>query len=249
LNLVSSFEDERSLVFQMIRVALSDVAFRALWELLHANGWSHDQLAHLQALWHEVKLLPPLELAVQMERAMGLDYFEVARGRPSNDPQLNQPFSSIGEAMYAPIWKVALASGDELQFVETMQGFLEALRAVQDKSSGQELEKRLGPITSSSWLAQYRYPMGKALMPNLRKALIRATKGEVQRQLALAAIGLERYRLRHGHYPEKLEELVPEILGAVPVDFGDGQPLRYKRVGQSYELWSIWDNTRWPAAE
>ena len=86
-------------------------------------------------------------------------------------------------------------------------------------------------------------------MPNIRRALDRSIKTEVQRQLALAAIGLERYRLRHGRYPEKLEELVPGILPAVPVDFGDGKPLRYKRAGEQYELWSVWENVRWPRGE
>ena len=91
--------------------------------------------------------------------------------------------------------------------------------------------------------------MARFLVPNVQKALIRAITGETQRQLVLAAIGLERYRLRHGRYPERLEELVPDILPAVPVDFGDGKPLRYKRAGEKYELWSVWEDLRWPAAK
>ncbi|HKQ40050.1 MAG TPA: hypothetical protein VJ063_18385 [Verrucomicrobiae bacterium] len=246
LNLADCFEEEGTLVFQMIRVALSGVGFAATWEALQASGWSDEQLARLQAAWREVKLLPTLEFALEMERARGLDYFEIAHGRPSNDPGLTQPFDSVGEAMYAPIWKVALASGDELTFLQTMQHFLDALRAARQKSSGAELQKRLVAMPKRGWFAEYRYPMAQALIPNLQKALIRAIKGEVERQLALTAIGLERYRLRYGRYPEKLYELVPEILAGVPVDFGDGKPLRYKRVGDNYELWSQWENTRWP---
>lgn len=62
-------------------------------------------------------------------------------------------------------------------------------------------------------------------------------------------IALERYRLEHGGYPERLEELVPAQLKAVPIDTWSGRPLRYRRGGVDgaandprgwgYCLWSV----------
>lgn len=51
---------------------------------------------------------------------------------------------------------------------------------------------------------------------------------EARRQVALAAIALERYRLAHSRYPDSLEDLTPDYLPAIPVDPIDGQPLRYR---------------------
>lgn len=51
---------------------------------------------------------------------------------------------------------------------------------------------------------------------------------EARRQVALAAIALERYRLAHSRYPDSLEVLTPDYLPAIPVDPIDGQPLRYR---------------------
>lgn len=248
LDLVQCHPAESTLVCQMIRVGLASISVGASWELLQARGWTDAQLGQLQNAWQKTEMLPGLEHALQMERARGLDYFEIARGGPSNDPTLNQPPDSIGEAMYAPIWKVALVGGDELRFLETMQAFLEGLRAAREKSSGVELQKHLVPL-KRGWFPDFRHPMASMLIPNITKALNRAITGEVQRQLALAAIALERYRLRHGRYPEKLDDLVPEILSAIPMDFGDGKTLRYKRVGDNYELWSVWESTRWPGSK
>jgi hypothetical protein len=57
----------------------------------------------------------------------------------------------------------------------------------------------------------------------------RALMVENCRQLAIAALGLERYRLKHGGYPESLAALAPEFAQSLPRDPMDGQPLRYRR--------------------
>ena len=56
----------------------------------------------------------------------------------------------------------------------------------------------------------------------------RAAEAEARRRLVVTALALERYRRRHGRYPDTLADLVPELLKAPPVDFMDGQPLRYR---------------------
>jgi hypothetical protein len=47
-----------------------------------------------------------------------------------------------------------------------------------------------------------------------------------------------RYKAQHGQFPEKLDELVPQYLKAVPQDpFGPG-PLSYKRQEDDFILYS-----------
>ncbi len=41
-------------------------------------------------------------------------------------------------------------------------------------------------------------------------------------------LALERWRLKHGRYPERLTDLVPQLLPAVPVDVWSGFPLGYR---------------------
>jgi hypothetical protein len=57
-------------------------------------------------------------------------------------------------------------------------------------------------------------------------------------QLA-AALALRAYKLEKGIYPATLNELVPAYLPTIPQDVFDNKPLRYKRDGATYKLWSI----------
>ena len=57
---------------------------------------------------------------------------------------------------------------------------------------------------------------------------------------AVLACAIERYRLEHGRIPERLDALVPQFLAQIPCDPCDGQPMRYKPVGNGdYILYSI----------
>jgi hypothetical protein len=63
----------------------------------------------------------------------------------------------------------------------------------------------------------------------LARFILKAADAETERRMMVAAIALERYRLRNGKYPATLADLTPEILPKVPIDFMDGKPLRYQR--------------------
>jgi hypothetical protein len=59
------------------------------------------------------------------------------------------------------------------------------------------------------------------------------------------ACALERFRLRHGAFPETLGELVPAFLPSIPADVIDGQPVRYLRPKpDQFVLYSIGKNAR-----
>jgi hypothetical protein len=69
-----------------------------------------------------------------------------------------------------------------------------------------------------------------------------------RRELARAALGLRIHRLRHGAYPKKLDELVPEVLSSVPLDPLTGKPLFYAGRKSSATLWCAnWDGPVWGA--
>jgi hypothetical protein len=246
VDLAHNHAGERNFAFQMARTALAGLAFATTWEVLQASGWSDAQLAELQSAWQRVSLLLPIELALQMERAKGLEFFALTRIGEPDDQSMNQLADTFTDALYGPLWNVALAGSDELHFLRAMSATVDALRAARHHSSGAELELRLPKETASGWLAALRFPMARLLTLHIQKPLKRAITREAQRELVLAVIGLERYRLRHGRYPENLGQLTPEILSSVPVDFGDGKPLRYEKTERRYRLWSVWENTHWP---
>ena len=251
MDLVVCHEADGSFGYQMIRVALANLAFALSWEALQAGGWSDKELAALQTAWEGVSLGRPLEFSLRIERAIALNYFEMARrGKTNATVLIEDTVPPELEIIYTHIWQAALSSQDELMYLKDFQEILAAVSAVRRTSSAADLGRLVpfrGPWTGR--LADYRFPMARAVASSMVTGIRNWARAEARRQLVLAAIGLERFHLQHGTYPEKLAQLVPEILPAVPVDFGDGKPVRYERQGEQFRLWSILeDTTVWPRA-
>ena len=62
----------------------------------------------------------------------------------------------------------------------------------------------------------------------LIRAMARAMRAETERSMIISAVAMKRFELRHGNLPPTLDSLVPEIVSAVPVDYMDGKPMRYR---------------------
>ena len=76
--------------------------------------------------------------------------------------------------------------------------------------------------------SDFRYWMTGRLLPSLPNFFRRMVQSEMERELAVSAIALKRYRLRHGAPAPSLAALVPEFLPHVPPDVMDGGELRYR---------------------
>jgi hypothetical protein len=58
--------------------------------------------------------------------------------------------------------------------------------------------------------------------------------------LLTVALALRAFRAEHGAYPAQLAALQPRFLKSIPLDpFAMNAPLRYKRTGKEYTLYSI----------
>jgi hypothetical protein len=85
--------------------------------------------------------------------------------------------------------------------------------------------------------------LGRAMPESLERFLTRIRTIEIQRALTLAAIALERYKLKHGAYPVALAALSPEFVKDPIRDPIDGKPLRYGvSADGSFVLYSIGEN-------
>ncbi|HTM54107.1 MAG TPA: hypothetical protein VL175_08765 [Pirellulales bacterium] len=83
----------------------------------------------------------------------------------------------------------------------------------------------LGPPHSSR--TRLRYWLVSLLLPAVDSVFAAQEREQQIKDATLVAIALELWHRRHGEWPAKLDELVPDLLPAVPPDRVDGQPLRY----------------------
>jgi hypothetical protein len=81
--------------------------------------------------------------------------------------------------------------------------------------------------------------------PNMSRAIRTTAQNQTLVHEALIACALERYRVAHNAYPEKLDALVPQYLDKIPTDIIGGRPLHYRRAdGGKFLLYSVgWNET------
>ena len=61
---------------------------------------------------------------------------------------------------------------------------------------------------------------------------------------AQQAVALRLYRLKHGEYPERLSQLVPDFLDKLPVDPFSGKDYVYRKDGKGFIVYSLGENMK-----
>jgi hypothetical protein len=256
-------EDDPGLVSLMVRVAVVGITVEVLWDALHAEGWSEQQLATLQELCRRnQKLLMQLPRATETERFMHLHNLEWFRSHSYNesidrDGPLLESFgvqrADIDRAaaprlwrqwVFHPLWSFAWADREKFQYLKDRQQDVLAVREAAVHGSCRRLETELKANRTSyrapfgDWRFYHKVPLREEV--SYTRAWSTTLKRLTLNELALTAIAIKRYELRHGHVPGTLAELSPDILNDAPRDFMDGDTLRYRaRPDGTFSLYSI----------
>ncbi|MGH9428298.1 MAG: hypothetical protein ACRD2L_18595, partial [Terriglobia bacterium] len=74
LSLVERQKNERLIISQLVRHLCANLAFGVTWDALQATGWTEPQLKSFQDSWQRNHFDHDMATALEMERAMSLDY-------------------------------------------------------------------------------------------------------------------------------------------------------------------------------
>lgn len=85
-------------------------------------------------------------------------------------------------------------------------------------------------------------PMTALLMSSANKIIQAGCSEQMMRDMARVGIACERYRLAQGHWPDKLQTLIPQYLKKVPMDPYSDQPVLYQVLPDGVEIYSVWMN-------
>jgi hypothetical protein len=268
LLLARVLEEEPFLISQLVRVAMVNIALNACWAFLQADHRSDEVLSRLQDILSQQQMTASMIRGLKGERVFGRD--AVAATRASSEdvgealsgfagssdessPALidKLPYHSgirdaIQSAIIVPMWRFAWSYEDQRHIMEEVDRVIGALKkaevehsAAPLKKTDQLFEEKMRPGGDyQSW----RYWATRTFAGGIANTGLRAIRDETHVQLAITATAMKRYRIRHGKYPQTLDELVPELLPKRPVDWMDGQKLRYRVEGDSFVLWSIGKN-------
>ncbi len=257
--------DGATLVDQLVAIAFDGIAADATFTLLDGADLTPDQARQIQ---HDLAALPDLTSMAQSidqaERLMVLDMLCTASrdglrelyeslmwfGDDDADAWVVQPLS-----MTSVDWNVVLREGnrwhDRLAAAARLPN-----RADRNAALGQVADDLHQSCTQASepsqWLGALfsRQQRGQMAGVVMLKLFLPATRASFEAQdRANTTLALERlaaalavYRAEHGTYPEKLEDLVPDVLPTLPVDLHHAKPFIYQRDGDGYLLYSAGPN-------
>ncbi len=126
---------------------------------------------------------------------------------------------------------------------ETVELFEQWKRRAQQYYAATPYQNHISGYSLSAWTDKTikenpRNFLFLILIPALEKASWISYGGQAEHQAAQTIVALLRYKADHGQFPDKLDQLVPQYLKAVPLDpFGPG-PLTYKRQEDGFILYS-----------
>lgn len=154
----------------------------------------------------------------------------------------------LKKQVYCRVWRFAWSYQAELRNLQETQRLLELSRQAAAKASFASVRDAFAQLerasTNRSVYDRLCFPEPLADSGfSLSRSVSKALRAETDRSMTICAIALKRYSLRHGRLPASLDALVPEFVSAVPVDWMDGKPLRYRlNADGSFQLYSVGEN-------
>ena len=125
------------------------------------------------------------------------------------------------------------------------QKYVDALDAESQVFSPRKLDALAGGVQKTFNRVTPMNFLAAISVPNFTRAFQTVAQNQTSVNEANVACALERYRLAHGNFPEKLDLLVPDFIQKLPVDLISGQLLHYRRKNSdNFLLYSVgWDET------
>ncbi len=254
-HLVQSIRTEPFLVSQLVHASCLGETLQPIWEGLEKRHWSDKQLEDLIKELRALDFMGAGIRCLQGEQSFHDTFFAQLR-RSRNPMQDVIDIIGNGNDISDPG-----APGDVL--VEMMpRGWIyfeqiEYQRMLDNETTGIITPTRVDPdvvnerkiqsvARSSFGIAILRHQaIAQLLLPSLNTVGFQFAKAQTEANLAFVGCALERYRLKHGQYPENLSALTPEYLAAVPNDLIMDQPLKYRLTADgAFVLYSVGSNKK-----
>jgi hypothetical protein len=239
LKLGNTTANEPLLISMLIRSSEFNLALQPLWEGLQGHRWTDDQLKQLQQQLAAIDMLAHLDLAMHGERCMAKWTLDLMLANPNTFYELTELSGNARQKS----WNFLPSAFFYFNCLNVELFYQRHILPSFDSKAGQIYPDRVAAVEVAfpeRGLQAFPYHVLEGLLiPAVSSCIIKTGKTQTSVESALLACALERYRLANGGYPDKLEALVPQFIAAVPRDVIDGQPLRYRRDGEGFVIWSI----------
>lgn len=258
LHLSETLKDDPLLIAFLVEVALREIAINAVWYGLATHQWNASQLEQMQGRLEGINMMTQCQRALNGERVLmqrGIEGFarrfprkvlfsDLCESDPDQPaPNKNKDLEYCLSHLYPKGWFYFESINYQRLFLAHIQFQTNQTRLDLQASEEafQQLEWEIGG-SDIRRLFHHRIFAG-LMLPGLGKVIHKAANSQMASTMAATACALERYRLAHGAYPSRLDELTPKFLKQVPLDLISGQPLKYQlNADGTFKLYSFGRN-------
>lgn len=232
--------------------------FAVLRQVMFSGKASDRVLAETESRLRTANLPSFTHAVCEVERAVVLEALaSMARCGTSSVPENTElQESTLFERMKAASvdWELAFRKfnqyADRIEELvdepnpNVMEAAVRQLRAEVrvERTAAQTLLKRLSSRTDRAELVFET--VAASFSDGLPNMIRKCQAVRSERDVLLAGIAVQRFRLKHGRLPVNLEELVPEFCDEVPVDLWAEAPLIYRIEGDRFQVYSVGPNRK-----
>jgi len=237
------------LIGHLVAVSILDMATQIAWEGLVSRQWSDAQLQSLQERFQNTDCLAGAWNALQAERAgFGSAMFDYLKKMPrkkllsmlqisGGDPSLEPTGGSLISAMIPTGWL-------DLEQVSYHRLFEEQLVPVFDMPNRRvypQRSKQSESVFAKSGISciwQHQV-LSRLMLPAIASIARKSAQAQTTMDEAALACAMERCRLAGGKFLDSLDALALRFVVKLPHDIITGEPLKYRRDGDGYILYSV----------
>jgi hypothetical protein len=238
LHAGSSVQEEGEALGALVHIALRGIASTRVERLLAQGEPDEATLTRLQEHFAAEAAERPTLLGIRSERALGERAFtKWAAGKGSLAVRFE---AAPGSSLFTKTLMCRGIPGEHAAYLRSMNRLVTIASLPMEKqfSEWSALERELGTLRRDA--QEQGYGITAALtVPAVRVVGEAGVRDHALMLCTVTTFAVERYRRAKQRWPEKLDELVPAYLPAVPIDPYSGAPLRYRRFDDGVAVYSV----------
>jgi hypothetical protein len=228
-----------NLVSTMIHIAVAGLYLETVEDGLREKLWADAELQRLVRSLRAMNLLEVAERGIRSERAAILRTLDALALR-RRDPLYSRSLDLLTfegwtkERVIIQFSPSSWVRRNQAQYAELIQGYLDGIDSTRRRIHLRQIDSATAGVNTAT-----RSPKNALLTyvtPNFSKAAATIARNQARADQLALACALERYRIRHGSYPQDIRQLVPEFIEGIPHELQTGDPLGYNRLESGYEL-------------
>lgn len=243
LNINRAIGDEPFFQSMLVRSAVRAITVDRIERTLAQGEPSDAALLALQRLIEDEAQQPLLLIGLRGERAAADRIAQRVQDGTVNVDEIIYGIKrkkNLAALLHAEEAAMLLSGSFRGQRTALLRHYNEMIEAAKLPEEKQDAE--LGRINQAFLASLTRTSLTGLFAPAVLHWNRSLRRGDAQLRAAAVALALERFRRRHGRWPDSLRALTPEFLDKVPADPFDGKPLRYRVSNSGVVVYSIGEN-------